>query len=364
MGQKTKIQWTEASWNPVRGCSIVSPGCKNCYAMSVAARFSDPGLPFHGFAKRTHAGPAWTRKLGMIDDHLMDPVRWQRSRLVFVNSMSDLFHENLGDDVIDQVFAVMAICAVDPAGPKHVFQILTKRADRMHEYMTARSAAQTRQDLASLGASMMPAKQAADWWERLLDMPWPLPNVCLGVSVESQLYADQRIPELLLSPAAVHFVSYEPALGPVTYERYMKSTLVTHSGERVQHPDPRASEGGTWDRTRLNWVIVGGESGTRARPFDVAWARQVVREGDLYGCPVFVKQMGRRVVDSEWRWGTYAPDDRRTQAYAKALSIAETATAPNLVLLRNRKGDNVAEWPEDLRVRRYPPLLSALAVAA
>ena len=122
MGTKTGISWTEATWNPVRGCDPVSPGCLNCYAATMAARFNGPGQPYEGLAIRKPGQDAkWTGKIMLVEKHLLDPLRWQKPRRVFVNSMSDLFHKDIPDEYIDRVFAVMALAT------RHTFQVLTCR---------------------------------------------------------------------------------------------------------------------------------------------------------------------------------------------------------------------------------------------
>ena len=130
MSVNTGIEWTDSTWNPIRGCSLVSEGCRNCYAMGVAARFSGPGQAYEGLARRRSNGePQWTGKVAVVEKHMLDPLRWRGSRRIFVNSMSDLFHENVTDETIDRVFAVMALA------PWHTFQVLTKRPRRMRDYM-------------------------------------------------------------------------------------------------------------------------------------------------------------------------------------------------------------------------------------
>ena len=136
MGDKTKIQWTDATWNPLRGCSRVSDGCRNCYAESVAHRFSGPGMPYEGLTRIVNSHPTWTGEVRMIPELLDQPLRWTRPRRIFVNSMSDLFHEKVPDHFIDRVFGAMWACHVCAGGQsKHVFQILTKRAKRMRDYL-------------------------------------------------------------------------------------------------------------------------------------------------------------------------------------------------------------------------------------
>ena len=187
MSATSKIEWTDATWNPVRGCTRVSPGCGGpgdqggCYAERMAARFSKPGQWGHGYAEMVGGKPRWTGKVGLAPiDTIEAPLHWMTPRRIFVNSTSDLFHESILDEWIDRMFAIMALC------PQHTFQVLTKRPERMRRF-------------GSLSAAR------------------PLPNVWLGVSAERQQEADERIPLLLETPAAVRFVSTEPLLGPVDY---------------------------------------------------------------------------------------------------------------------------------------------------
>lgn len=270
MGNKTGIEWTDATWNPVRGCSRVSPGCKHCYAERVAARFCGPGQPYEGLAFRKvtvdgygedHMEPRWTGEVRLIPEHLADPLRWKRPRRIFVNSMSDLFHEKLSNEEIAAVFGVMA------AAPQHTFQVLTKRPEGMREFfrwMEGWGYSDYRLDgyLADGGA-------------------WPLPNVWLGVSVENQHYADERIPILLDTPAAIRFVSAEPLLGPVDllYSAW-------NGAESLR------------EMAGIDWVIVGAESGPGARPMQEDWARSIRDQCAAAGVAFFLKQFaenGRKV---------------------------------------------------------------------
>jgi len=206
MADGTGISWTDATWNPVRGCSRVSEGCRNCYAERVAARFSGPGQPYEDLADRERKGSKWTGVVRLIPAHLADPLRWRRPRRIFVNSMSDLFHESLTNEEIAAVFGVMA------AAPQHTFQVLTKRARRMREWFEWIGTA-------NLDWLRTYAQRALDptFTKRYVDRgtTWPLPNVWIGVSVENQEAADERIPDLVRTPAAVRFLSCEPLLGPV-----------------------------------------------------------------------------------------------------------------------------------------------------
>lgn len=301
MGDKTGISWTDATWNPVRGCSRVSEGCRNCYAERVAARFSGPGQPYHGFAKVVAPRDildrvggrrnGWTRKVALVAEHLADPLRWKKSRRVFVNSMSDLFHEGLTNEQIAAVFGVMA------AAPRHTFQVLTKRARRMREWFAwvgdrgahgARSACRVSASLyldAPPESSIPPARGFA----------WPLPNVWLGVSVEDQAAANERIPELLATPAAVRFLSCEPLIGPLVLDA--SDVLAREAPGTVSLGDwlRPLRLGGYRDDAVVDWVIAGCESGPGARPCSVEWLRALRDQCAEAGVPFFLKQATEEV---------------------------------------------------------------------
>lgn len=203
------IAWTDETWNPIRGCSKVSAGCAHCYAERMAARFCGDGLPYAGLIE----GGRWNGKVRMVPERLPDPLFWRRPRRVFVNSTSDLFHESLSFQDIATIFGIMA------AAPEHTFQVLTKRARRMAEFfewVKQEGDAPHPIENTRMTERMVVLGQAFDWVnasER--GGPWPLPNVWIGVSVENQAAADERIPVLLQVPAAVRWVSMEPLLGPV-----------------------------------------------------------------------------------------------------------------------------------------------------
>ncbi len=340
---ETTIEWTDRTWNPVRGCSRISPGCVHCYAERHAGRFCNghkviydgdgmpgnittvgPPGPFHLFAERRSDGAHWTGKVDLIEDKLLEPLSWRKPCRVFVNSMSDLFHENLPDEAIDRVFAVMALT------PHITYQVLTKRADRMREYFgpSEEAGGMTRDVFVEGQAQSLYEKRTGEDPSMWLAVHWPLPNVWLGVSVEDQQRADERIPHLLATPAAKRFVSYEPALGPVDFNRIKNERgwfLQSVSGV-IGVPDFKVSG------KCLDWLIIGGESGPGARPFDIAWARQTVKQCKAAGVACFVKQLGARPK---------APfeDDPTGRYYMK---------------LKDKKGGDMAEWPEDLRVREFP----------
>jgi protein gp37 len=311
MGTKTGIEWTDATWNPLRGCSRVSEGCRNCYAESVAYRFSGPGKPYEGLAVLRNGRAGWTGKVELIEKHLLDPLKWEPGRPVydaatgkrvgrdaaqslriFVNSMSDLFHESVPDEWLDRIFAVMALC------PQHTFQALTKRPERMLAYMTRPQMA----GRIHAAEGHLPGRSA--WGNPAPE--WPLPNVWLGVSVENQAAADERIPLLLKTPAAVRFISAEPLLGPVNLNeiRYRdedvdclwNSLAAYHEVLNSNSMDRCATaEDGV---TKLDWVICGGESGAHARPMHLHWARGLRDQCKAAGVPFFFKQ-----------WGEWAPID-------------------------------------------------------
>jgi protein gp37 len=299
MADHSPIEWTEATWNPIAGCSLVSPGCTNCYAMRrVAPRLAmNPATPHYaGTVQNSKAGPVWTGRIGIASDAvLLKPLRWKRPRMIFVNSTSDLFHPGVPDAVIDRIFAVMALC------PQHTFQVLTKRPERMREYFAAVSKhpiPRLSDDIAAhmgemIGSQGMWANEAseqiADRMARALDPDtggWPLPNVWLGTSVEDQQRADERIPHLLATPAALRFISAEPLLGPLEIGRHLHDSDCAGWVARglCICSEPR--------EVSLDWVIVGGESGPGARPMHPDWVRSLRDQCADAQVPFFFKQWG------------------------------------------------------------------------
>lgn len=289
MGDKTTIGWTDATWNPIRGCSRVSPGCQHCYAETVAGRFCGPGQAYEGLVKITAGGDRrWNGEVRMVPEHLGDPLRWRRPRRIFVNSMSDLFHEALTNEQIAAVFGVMA------AAPQHTFQVLTKRAERMHAWFAwaGREFALRQRGITSaphvframldaafeeLGKPHKPALDAS--WSAHEDDLWPLPNVWLGVSVEDQ-ERTERIPWLLKTPARIRFLSCEPLLGELDIRQHFGPQSLSFS----------ASGRGALARG-IDWVIAGAESGRGARPCEVGWLRSLRDQCRApYAVPFFLKQ--------------------------------------------------------------------------
>lgn len=309
---ETSIEWTDKTWNPVRGCSIVSAGCKHCYAMKMAHRFSGTGKPYEGLTQLSKAGPVWTGAARFVPGMLAAPLTWRKPQRVFVNSMSDLFHYDITREEIAAVFAVMLL------SPRHTYQVLTKRPERMldvlsdryfYEYvLDAAGAIRTnRPELCSVGISD--------------PTTFPAPWIWLGVSCENQAAADERIPLLLQTPTAVRFVSAEPLLGPIDFTRF----------------DAYRRQG----FGHVNWVIAGGESGPGARPCDLAWIRSIVRQSENAGVPVFVKQLGARTIGE---WGD------NPQTYRVEISHSNGGVWQ----MHDRKGGDPSEWPADLRVRKFP----------
>ncbi len=279
----TKIEWTSETWNPVRGCARVSPGCEHCYAERQARRHDHPGGAYEGLTELTRKGPRWNGKVLQVAQKLEEPLHWRKPRRVFVNSMSDLFHEGVHDWFIAAVFGVMA------AARQHTFQILTKRPERMRDWFRW-----VARDPAGLIADHAIAGGVDDLYFDNRFPGWPLPNVWIGVSVEDQLRADQRLPILRECPSAVHWVSAEPLLG---------LTRLHLRG--------------------IDWVVVGGESGPGARICEKAWIAAIVDQCVDNSVPVFVKQLGAR------------------------------SGGPGPILL-DRKGGDINEWPLGLQIRQYP----------
>ena len=295
----TAIEWTEETWNPTTGCTKVSPGCAHCYAETLTKRYA--GRP--GWPETFEPWIPGNDTVVLHPDRLDAPLRWKKPSRVFVNSMSDLFHEYVPDEFIDRVFAVMALT------PQHTFQVLTKRPERMREYMTAERTAHFAD-----GSPVTPRNpyHSADfvlWAAQAIceadgvvkreypdgyTFDWPLENCWLGVTVENQHFTDERIPILLDTPAAIRFISAEPLLGPVD---------ITFPGRLL----PSDLE------PRIDWVICGGESGAKARPFNANWARDLLQQCSYNRTPFFMKQLGGF-----------------------------------------RPGNALEDLPEDLRVREYP----------
>lgn len=324
MADKSEIEWTDASWNPTRGCTKISPGCKHCYAETFAERFRG--------ACQTHPDPDHKptkgekrRHLPVLDergqpvphpyfegfdprlapDQLDLPLGWREGRKIFVDSMSDLFMQEVPFEYIDKVFARMLLT------PQHTYQTLTKRARRMVEYFESHGLYKRIRDAAQDVRNMDPR-----FCQVGISDPCRFPArwIWWGVSVEDRKYGLPRIERLRRVPAAVRFLSIEPLLedlGPI-------------------------------DLTGIHWVIVGGESGQRGRVCELSWIRNVIGQAKAAGVPVFVKQLGAR-----------ASDEKNGIAGAR-LRVPKEAAALIKVRLKHTKGADQDEWPEGLRVQQFP----------
>jgi protein gp37 len=303
MADKSPIEWLRgadglqgATWNPITGCSVISAGCKHCYAMKLAGGRLQHHPSRAGLTIDTAAGPVWNGQVRLNEAWLDQPLRWTRGRMIFVCAHGDLFHEAVPDEWIAAVFGVMA------AAPRHTFLVLTKRPERMLRWFAWRDAQIRARDL-SWEPWRICEEEAS---EMVNDLPaigcqsaWPLRNVWLGVSAEHQAAADERIPLLLKAPAAVRWISAEPLLGPVDLRFHIYSEPTgrtrTNAGKR-QIELARPSDGG------LHWVVAGGESGVGARPMHPDWPRSLRDQCAAAGVPFFFKQ-----------WGGWLPSNTQDQ---------------------------------------------------
>lgn len=328
----TDIEWCDETWNVTRGCRRVSAGCEHCYAERQAGRFSGKGMPYDGLVKLvkrevrqfkmvngeptgdfrtvTKSERHWTGKGRFVAERLADPLHWRKPKRIFVNSMSDLFYEEFTNEQIAAVFGVMAAC------PQHTFQVLTKR-ERMRKWFewaldgTARGGFYDATFLNHLTSKAgLRWEDHPRWLAHCEDTEdtcsrWPLPNVWLGVSVENQDAADERIPELLRTPAAVRFLSCEPLLGKVVLgDVAMRGRFIECPDEnRGEEVDPCVGceavpndglHGGDYCGAirgpHIDWVIAGCESGPGARSCDVEWLRSLRDQCAAAGVPYFLKQ--------------------------------------------------------------------------
>lgn len=381
MSDGTHIEWTDASWTPIRArtenpfnadpdpetmvgwhCEQVSPGCNNCYAQAINHRLGT-GLPYHRNQRE---------KVQVFLDvkTLVKPLHWKKPRKIFVCSMTDLFGEWVPDGYIVAVWMMMA------RADWHTYQVLTKRPDRMRDFV-ARWNDHSGEDFDFKGVRGPEATRAAhpsgrgqlfaayldwlgsrtggqppdgaawptfDWAEGPLRWSYlPLPNVWLGTSVENQHWADLRIPHLLATQAAVRFLSCEPLLGPLDLFGDAADPGPAMLVTDVQLWPNTVNGLAEYDReltVGIDWVIGGGESGAKARPCYVAWLRSLRDQCAAAGVPFFLKQLGSHVVSEPLVWGVGQSADNKGDHWRHKL--------------RDRHGSNMAEWPEDLRVREFP----------
>lgn len=287
--RNTNIEWCDDSWNPMRGCSRVSQGCVNCYAEAISARFIHEGQPYEGLAKRTPAGPRWTNKVRFIPEQLLGPTRWTKPRRIFVNSMSDTFHEGFTDEEIDQVFAVMGLAYW------HTFIVVTKRSDRMRRYLSDPTTPARLQVI----VGRMLAERATGIAIPSSELLWPLKNVWLLVSVEDMKTANERLHDLMRTPAFVHGVSAEPLLELLTLEPWMKSwcpKCETHLPAIGKHYVGRKCGRCGTLASGLDWVVSGGEGSNHPthtpRPWKPSWPASLQLQCERNGAAFFWKQNG------------------------------------------------------------------------
>lgn len=332
---RTSIEWTHvpsyigATLNPIRArdrstgkigwfCVHASDGCKNCYAEALNRRFGT-GIDF----KAQNRGRV---ELFLDEKTLLRPLKWKQPHAIFVCDMTDIFEEGVPDEWIDKIFAMMALC------PQHIFFVLTKRVRRMRDYMSGGCVNQRGMKGVMSRDSLIVDTIASDQANGRLPgtglngVAWPPPNVLMGVSVEDQKRADERIPELLATKAAVRFVSYEPGLGPVDARQYLEP-----AEEHGIDPETWRVGACIGVRPALDWLICGGESGPNARKFNVPWARSLVEQCRAAGVACFVKQLGSVAIDP-----------------------GRSAFSHDPLILKSRKGGDPSEWPEELRVREFP----------
>lgn len=310
MTTRSKISWlarpgtVPRTWNPVRGCTLHGPDCLHCYAMRQAHRFNFPGGPYEGLTKMTDAGPVWTGEIRLIPEAIDAPRRWTEPSTCFVDSMADLFHRDVPFPFIDGVYETIREC------PQHLFIVLTKRIDRARQYYETHSS--------RCSSGQAPASA--------------LPNLWLGLSAGNQTDLDRGIYNLLATPAAVHVLSLEPLCEMLDLSHYLTGVCQCHGAidrDLSLHDCP-------YYKSRVDWIIVGGESGPSARACDIEWIRYVVKQAGGAGIRTFVKQMGADPVYVKrgiWDGNPYA--------------------AQRGLRLRDQKGEDPSEWPEQFP-REWP----------
>jgi protein gp37 len=316
----TLINWADRVWNPFLGCKRVSPGCDGCYAIPLVHMHSfNPNEKVAaanaGLTKRTASGTDWTGQVNLLPDRLMQPLTARAPQKWFVNSQSDVFHEGVPREFLVRVFAVMA------AAHWHVFQVATKRHARMRALLSdPKFAVEVREAHARLARPGSPP------------FTWPLPNLWLGISAEDRKWWGIRVSALLDTPAAIRWVSAEPLLEELCLDMCDWTPPGEEGFPGVHNPltgewwpaagDPGEEyEGRRTDLPKVDWVVIGGESGGRARPCDLAWIRSMRDQCQHAGTALWIKQAGT--------------------AAARQLGITG-------------KGDDIGDLPADLRIRAFP----------
>ncbi len=354
----TAIEWTDKTWNPVVGCSKVSPGCKNCYAKTL---HDQRHKAFHAGKKVPLQYAKPFEEVQLMPDRLDTPLTWRDPKKIFVNSVSDLFHADVPDEFLLKVFDTMRTCTWAGGqncgkirGNGHTFQVLTKRADRMMEFGSRLRWDGERLFLGATGGSHFLSVNRDVW---------------MGVSVEDQQRADERIPSLLGIPGGVKFLSCEPLLGPLKLDLLRNETgnpaqcVCGHGHGFTRCPNTGGISAechvngcgcksfvrryGSW--RGIDWVILGGESGPGARPCRVQWVRDVVAQCKAAGVPVFVKQLGANPQGDDF------PDDGKVDP----ATGMRTFTLRQIIRIHDKKGGDMSEWPDDLKVREFPEARAA-----
>lgn len=374
----TPIQWVVnpdgtlgKTWNPIRGCELASPGCTNCYAMRTAFRFNGEGMAYAGLTRaRKSLGPVWTGEVRPQPDMLALPLTWAKPTTVFVASMADPFHPDVPDEFIAAIFGIIA------ATP-HTYQLLTKRSERMlawhRAYPTAwwgGSVAKLIEVAANLAIGLTKAQRARLDAAMANPPTYPLARLINGVSVENQHYADQRIPHLLQTPGR-RMLSLEPLLGPVDLWALRDGSW--HDAEGADYYD--CLRGSSWwangdhglgGGPKIDQVIVGGESGPRAREFDLEWARRIGEKCAEAGVAYFFKQAGKVVVDSSRsevlnaKGGVaYVRDASDPDGMLAAARDLGREVRPLRLRLKDSHGGDLDELPAELRVRQSLPPVAA-----
>lgn len=411
MASGSNIEWTDCTWQVTAGCRRVSPGCQNCYAEVMAKRLC--GMARADVAAGRDAkgkGPylhvldnhgRWNGTCTPVPENLSIPLRWKRPRMVFVNSMSDLFHEDVPFEFIASVFGVMQHCQ------RHTFQVLTKRPERAAEWYRWIVAHAGAYKSHVNGALTHYAQQASadvrlrENIDKVWASGWPLPNVWIGTSCEDQARADERIPELLRCPAAVRFVSAEPLLGAIdlgfnvatctccqrrpsrwvhlpsaVYPDFpmniVDKKMVAQPGDHRAESNPhgalsvRTPEGLLGIRPsefeclgKIDWVIIGGESGAGARPCRIEWMRAIARQCERAGVACFVKQLGAHVMVRNDQCSEWLDEIGASVEYVDGAPTFQGDAVR--VRLNDAKGGDVDEFPVDLRKREMPGAVKAVA---
>lgn len=332
MADKSKISYVDATWNPITGCSVESPGCKNCYAMKLAGTRLKHHPSRAGLTVDTKNGPVWTGEVRLNPEWLDQPIRWRRQRQIFVCAHGDLFHPAVPDDWIDLVFGVMWACLYGKNGEDgHIFMVLTKRSARMREYMSQ----DRRQQWADAAVAYGGGSDPDGLHDQIMGFDGPHPRIMMGVTVEDQARADLRLPDLDATPAALRWVSVEPMLGPVKLRLaeclngcgYVtpepanngKDLACPHCKSLVTRCGAGNRHGGLLGKRQIDLVIVGGESivgsdkDNDARPMHPHWVRDLRDECEEAGVEWNFKQWGQWLPWLEFQRAGVEDDTEQTR---------------------------------------------------